>query len=379
MLLGLLRQHQGAVEKRLEQTLDKAPQEVKGAIESKVQKLKNTQIERPPSVKITSPKEGAALSEGLSFPILVEADDNDKVASVEAILTAADEKIALEFQVSQSETSGMLWQADAVVPPGATSVTIEVTATDITGNAATASRTVNVPADPPPTVSILSPAEAEPIIVGSGILIAVRADDNNEVTSVEGSLTANGDTTNLVFVRDATKNWRADAEAPSGATSLTLEVTATDNVGNTASATRKFEVITGGPPKVNIISPADGSVVTEGSSVDVKVEVTSEGEIDDVEIFWSIIDEIKTLNPMAGYWVGTLITPTVSSPLGTVSGSVLPHIFVGEMTIGGSPAPDGTEVVAWVEGGPATSVDLNQSQSGIYMDGAIRTGLDTPV
>ena len=291
-LTGLLRQHQVAEENRLEQTLDKAPEDLKELIQETMEAVRagstvslNTEpIPHPiPILNIVSPAEGEAVIQGTTITLMAEATGDD--LELEFIVGG------VVLGVATSEDSDGSYIQPYRVPPEITSFELEVKATDPSGQTVSASRTVRVTADPPPTVSIISPGEGE-LIAAISMTIIVRADDNNEVTSVvEGTLTANGETTGLVFALedDATipalgavqplpgMDWRVVVDVPSEATSLTIEVTATDNVGNTASATGTFEVslpavIAAGQPQVphkfyGTATMADGSVAPDGTVV----------------------------------------------------------------------------------------------------------------
>jgi len=319
----------------------------------------------PPTVEIMSPAEGDAVDQGTTIPLKAKAIGEN----LELEFSVGGVVLGVEGGAISLDSEGSYIQPYRV-PPEISSFVLAVTVTDSFGQTVSASRTVQVNTDSPPSVSIISPGEGELIIAIIAMPIIVRANDDNEVVSVEGILTANGETTSLVFVFDdeaaipavgavqlPDMDWRVVVEVPSGARSLTIEVTATDDSGNTGTATRSFEVV-GGPPKVSIESPAEGTTVAEGSPVDVNVLISCEGVLVNVEIYWPIIGDMATPNPIGDHWVGTLIAPKVSSPPGIVSGNVLPHLFYGEVAIGGSPAPDGTEIIAWVAGGQPTAVEL---------------------
>jgi hypothetical protein len=211
--------------------------------------------------------------------------------------------------------------------------------------------------DRPPLLDIISPAEGEAVAQGTNIILRAKATGENlELDFVVDGIVLGVEGGNISL--DSEGSYIQPYRVPNEITSFVLEVKATDSSGQTAAASRTVRVTAGQPPEVSIVSPAEGTEVEEGSSVDVKVQVTDEGEIADVEIYWPIVGDLGTPSPVAGYWASTLTAPTVSTPPGEISGNVLPHVFVGGVTIGGTPAPDGTEVVVWVEGGSAVTVDL---------------------
>ena len=211
--------------------------------------------------------------------------------------------------------------------------------------------------DGPPSVVITSPSGTARVVEGSTITIKAEAEDDGEVAFVD--LTINGVSQSVTV--DVTFKLAAlnlEYSIPLGVSSLEIQVTVTDNLGNTASDTRTVNVVSDPPPTVSIISPAGGATVVEGGTVDVKVEASDNGDIKSVELFWPIIGDMKYPEPVAGYWVWVMPVPVLTTSTGTISSSVPPHAFVGTVTINGTPAPDGTVVTAWVEGGAASTLQL---------------------
>ena len=153
---------------------------------------------------------------------------------------------------------------------------------------------LEAPAAAPPTVEIIFPVPDAVVIAGSEIIIEVEADDDTQVTSVTGAVTDAGERTALVFAGVAEMKWRANPytvlagptsfgdfisstfpHAFTGAVTLdgrtapdgtvvtamiegadddvvSIEVTATDDQGNTAKATRGVKVSR--PGRVEIVS-----------------------------------------------------------------------------------------------------------------------------
>ena len=134
--------------------------------------------------------------------------------------------------------------------------TIQVTATDLVGNTASATRDFNVLATPP-NVSVTSPAEGA-LTAGTGSV------------TFTGSSTANppGPVTFTCSLDAATPTACTSPLAYSGLGNgpHTIQVTATDLVGNTASATRDFNVLAT-PPNVSVTSPAEGALTAGTGSV----------------------------------------------------------------------------------------------------------------
>ena len=100
--------------------------------------------------------------------------------------------------------------------------------------------TVTIPfavADPPPTVTITAPAEGVIVIEGSKLTLHAEAADNVQVTRVVWSL--NGVAGPPILSPPYTRV----ITVPTGLTSLTIQATATDDLGQTNTATRVITVI----------------------------------------------------------------------------------------------------------------------------------------
>lgn len=199
-----------------------------------------------PTVSVESPQTGQTVTEGARLPVSIKAADDVKVALVQLIVNGVVvvKDVAAPYDITYT------------VPLGVTTLNVEARAFDAAGNSATSAPVqINVLPDPPPTVSIVSPAEGQPLYEGQVIPLTAEANDNDTVTevlfTVDGQSYFNG---SFFFV-------------PLGVTSLTFEVTATDNLGHTATATRVVEVLPDTPPTISIVSPAEGAQLTEGQRI----------------------------------------------------------------------------------------------------------------
>ena len=147
------------------------------------------------------------------------------------------------------------WDASAAAAGGHT---IQVTAIDKAGNSASASETVTVSvADTtPPTVSIMVPDDGA-VVSGTVWFGAGAGDTGSGISRVEfradGSLfyTAWG---GYMYIAD----WDASGAAPGP---HTIEVTAYDVAGNSASTSITVFILDATAPVVSITSPADHAVV----------------------------------------------------------------------------------------------------------------------
>jgi hypothetical protein len=211
----------------------------------------------PPTVSITSPKNGATVSGTIN--ITASATDNVGVVGVEFVLDGvvrADDTAA-PYSVP--------WDTKSV---GDGTHTLRAVARDAAGNRTTSTAvTVTVanapPADTiPPTVSITAPANGA--TVSGSITVSASASDNVSVTGVQ-------------FRLDGTNLGAQDTGAPyavSWNTTLaangahTLTAVARDAAGNTTTSAPVTVTVANGPPpdttppSVSITAPANGATVS---------------------------------------------------------------------------------------------------------------------
>ena len=88
------------------------------------------------------------------------------------------------------------------------------------------------------------------------------------------------------------------------------------------------------------------------------IKITEDQLIENVEINWqSISEETFLANEGEGIWNATTKVPTLPAISADLNYTALPHVFVGPVTIGGNPAPEGTIVTALVDvGGSADRI-----------------------
>lgn len=196
-----------------------------------------------PTVTISAPQAGQTLMEGGSITLTAEASDDVQVAAVQFSVNGI--RVATDYVAP--------YQINYRVPLGVTALSISASAVDLGGNTGTSSPVVvNVIPDPPPTVSITSPAEGEQLVRGQSISIGVDASDNIGITEVRYK--ANGETL-----------YGPDYTVPSDIESLTIEVTAVDNLGRTATATRTLSVIPDPGTTVTGVVSANGHPVVDAT------------------------------------------------------------------------------------------------------------------
>ena len=206
-------------------------------------------IDNPPTVSIDAPTDGAVITES-DVTISGVASDDVSLATVE---------VSLDGTVVAS-TGLETWSFDATGLTDGTH-TISVTATDSLGQTATATSefTIETPViDNPPTVSIDAPTDGA-VITESDVTISGVASDDVSLATVEVSLDG------TVVASTGLETWSFDATGLTDGTH-TISVTATDSLGQTATATSEFTIETpviDNPPTVSIDAPTDGAVITE--------------------------------------------------------------------------------------------------------------------
>ena len=132
-----------------------------------------------------------------------------------------------------------------------------------------------------PTVSITAPANNTTVTPGSSVTVTATASDSN------------GSISSVQFLLDGT-SVGTDTSSPYSATiaslaagSHVITARATDNSGNTATATVNITASsnTNTPPTVSITSPANGATFTVGGSIAITAQASDNGSVTKVEFF----------------------------------------------------------------------------------------------
>jgi chitinase len=130
-----------------------------------------------------------------------------------------------------------------------------------------------------PVVSITSPVNGATVTPGSSVVINATASD------------AGGSISKVEFLLDGAKVGE-DASSPYSYTintiaagNHTLSAKATDNSGNTASASVSINASTNTPPVVSISSPSNGTSYTAGNSITITAQATDNGSIAKTEFY----------------------------------------------------------------------------------------------
>ena len=215
-----------------------------------------------PTASITSPANGESVLEGSSLTVSADASDDVGVAGVRFSLNGTD---LITDTVAP-------YQITFIVPLNISSLTLGATAFDYAGNTVAASPVVvNVLPDPPPTISIIFPAEGETLTEGQNIFLQADAQDNVSVQLLD-------------FVVNGVDlgPFNSFYTVPFGITSLTVEARATDNLGRSTTATRTVSVVPDPLPTISITSPAAGTQLTEGQTVSIAADAADNIEVSQV-------------------------------------------------------------------------------------------------
>jgi protocatechuate 3,4-dioxygenase beta subunit len=128
--------------------------------------------------------------------------------------------------------------------------------------------TVQAPVPAPPTVAITSPVVGDLLIEGQTIVVTADASDDVLVTQVVFTVDGN------VYAPLSEPPYEVFHDLPVGATGVTIQVSATDNQGLTASANATLPVSPDPPPAVALSGPAPGTQLVEGETVTLVADAT---------------------------------------------------------------------------------------------------------
>jgi hypothetical protein len=181
-----------------------------------------------PTVEVVSPQVGDLLIEGQWINVLADANDDVLVAQVVFTIDGNVYEPIVEPP----------YEVGYELPLGATSVTIQVTATDNQGLTATTSVTLGVSPDPVPTVTLTAPPAGTTLVEGETLTIAAEADDNVAVTGVDLSVQT------LSLPSDSQWPYARTFRVPTGVSSLSVTAVSSDNLGQVSvPSTETYAVV----------------------------------------------------------------------------------------------------------------------------------------
>jgi hypothetical protein len=311
-----------------------------------------------PAVAITSPADGSSTND--TTPTVTGTVD-DPTATVDVVIRDSGGTVVFSGPATVDPATGT-WTVDSgVLPEG--DYTVSATATDSTGNTATAGPvafTVDTTAPAAPVIT--SPADGSvtsddtPPISGTG-----EPGATVEVTVVD----AGGTSTTYETVVDGNGNWTVVPTTPLADGDATITATQTDAAGNTSPASDPVTVTidTTAPDAPVITSPADGSKTTDTTPVvggtgepGATVTVSVDGEVvGDATVGSDGTWTLPLTDPLSGG--DHTVTATQTDPAGntsdpasntfTVDAGVAPPVITSPAdgaTVGQSPTVTGTGV-----------------------------------
>jgi hypothetical protein len=244
-----------------------------------------------PTIAFQTPTDGDNFGTGETINILVAASDSDgSITGVQLFANGqnqgTDNTAPYEWTLSTNNPGTYTLRAVATDDDGATSEqSIMITITDGggggNGNA--------------PVVSFVTPMDGETFIEGDDVPVEVSATDDGSVQFVDLFL----DGTLVRRENGAPYEWGLPTQMDAVLQNMspgtyTLEAVATDNQGNTGSATITFIVnsLVGTPPSVIFVVPTDGQNFTEGTNINVQANATdTDGTVTSVELFVDGVSE----------------------------------------------------------------------------------------
>ncbi len=226
----------------------------------------------PPTVSLTSPASGATFNAPATITITADAADSDgAISKVDfyrgSTLLGTDTTAPYEYTWSNA---------------AAGSYSLTAKATDNSGGVTTSTAvSITVSSNPPPTVSVTSPASGATFPAYATVTIMADASDSNgTITKVDfyrGSTLLGTDTT-------APYQFTWSNVSP-GSYSLTAK--ATDNGGAvTTSSAVSITVNPNIPPTVTLTSPANGATFTAPATITITADAAdSDGAISKVDFY----------------------------------------------------------------------------------------------
>lgn len=249
-----------------------------------------------PTVSISSPSAGAAVSAGTTVNLTANATDNDGTIA------------AVRYFVNGNVVGTPATVAPFLTPwtPTATgSYTIVAEATDNSGNVTnSAARTVTVITNQPPTVSLSSPPAGSSSSANVPVtLTAIASDSDGSITSVR--FLVNGNVVGApVTASPYTATW-----TPTAIGAYVIVAEATDNSGNiSTSASRTINVIANLAPVATITTPANGLTTTAGLSVGLSATATdADGSVAKIRFLvnGTQVGATQTAAPFTATWTPT--------------------------------------------------------------------------
>lgn len=235
----------------------------------------NGNTNTPPTVSFSSPFDGQSFTTGNTITVTANANDVDgTVTGVELFYDGTSQNVD-NFAPYQWSISNLT----------AGSHTLQVIATDDDNATAQQTITINVfTPNIPPSVSITSPNNGQSFTQGTPIVVSATASDSDGTiaqTELFFNNISQGIRTNAPY------QWTINGASVG---SQNIRVEARDNSNATSQTAINISVVAAAnvPPTISLISPTNGQIFTEGTSINVTASANdSDGSIVSVEFFYN--------------------------------------------------------------------------------------------
>jgi hypothetical protein len=218
----------------------------------------------PPKVFIDSPPAGTISGLDALLEFRGRASDDTAVSGLACRIDG------LPFQDITAGLSGGDWNFSH---PGGTLLAgrhiVEVRAVDVVGRSGNATLDFWLLDERPPEVAVTAPAEGAAFELGGPVLLEGTARDDSKLSSL--TLGMGGRTLDLLPSLDQSGEWRFsyDSSGRADGGEVAFTVTAQDDSGNRASASRRFTLSDTRAPAVELLQPVNGTVFRVGDPVNI--------------------------------------------------------------------------------------------------------------
>ena len=228
-----------------------------------------------PTVSVLAPTAGASFIEGTAVDVSVVALDNVAVASVGIFVNGG----LLDTLTSEPYTTSIALPND-LAPTALVEATLEARARDHAGNERSASTTLNVHPDEPPTIDLVAaPPNGSDVQQGAVVHFVASASDD---VGVQVDLLVDGAVAETQLAPPFELDFVIPTSAGDGEV-LAFELRARDTQSQTAvTEPVTLRVVADPEPTVTIATPTHGEEILEGTVVAIRADATDDTGITEV-------------------------------------------------------------------------------------------------
>ena len=254
------------------------------------------------------------ITEGRNIVVQVAAHDPEAGVQSARLYQAVNPSEAASY-TKVGEDNAAPFQFHIKVPEGSAGsvLSFEADATDVDGyqSALSAVHNISIVADQPPTAGIVKPDNSQAVVIdGQDVEVWVKADDDLGPDGIDRVVfSVNGTPVQTVYdslskqTGSANQDdiYRAIITPPPGTTGFVVQATAYDVAGHSTQTAplRIGKVADTVAPKISIMQPFDGDVLTEGENIHAVVAVDDIGSdaVRHVYLHW-----VREYQDAAGNW-----------------------------------------------------------------------------